>query len=104
MYAIIRHMKNNIKDLKIEIKEASTFWQKFIGLQFKKKPISYGLLLKNTNGIHTFFMFQKIDVVLLDKDYNILKIYKSLKSWRIILPKRRVKHTLELPSSYSEKF
>ena len=81
----------------IKIKEAKTFWSKFKGLMLKKN-IDYGLLLKNTNGIHTFFMLDNIDVILLDKDYKVIKIIENVKPWRIILPKKNVKHTLELPS------
>lgn len=80
----------------IEIKEANAFISRFIGLMFKKNT-NYALLLKNTNGIHTFFMFQNIDVYLLDNNYNIIKTYKNIKPWRIILPKKGVKHTLEIP-------
>lgn len=89
----------NINEIKKSIKiiEATTFKQKLIGLMFKKKPINYGLLLKNTNGIHTFFMYQNIDVYLLDKDYNVIESIRNIKPWRIILPKKNVTHTLELP-------
>lgn len=87
----------------INIVEANTFKQKLLGLMFKKEKINYGLLLKNTNGIHTFFMFQNIDVVLLDKDFKVISKIKNVKPWRVILPKKNVKHTLELPSeSYIE--
>lgn len=91
-------MKNDIYvNNNIVIKEANTFFKKFWGFMFKKKKIDYGLLFKNTNGIHTFFMFQSIDVVLLDKDFNKIYVYESVKPWRVILPKNGVKHTLELP-------
>ena len=74
------------------------------GLMFKKKKIDYGLLLRNTNGIHTFFMFQSIDVVLFDKDFNVVRIYECVKPWRVILPKKNVKHTLELPNNSASSF
>ena len=83
----------------IKIKEANTYLKKLIGLMFKKN-IDYGLLFYNTNGIHTFFMFQSIDVALLDKDYNIVKMFKNVKPWRVILPKKNVNHTLELPKHF----
>lgn len=87
---------------KLKIIEAETFFSKLMGLMFKRKKINYGLLLKNTNGIHTFFMFQNIDVILLNKDYKPIKLYENLKPWRIILPKKYVKHTLEVPSGYGK--
>lgn len=63
----------------------------------KKKIIDYGLMFDKCSSIHTFFMLQPIDVILLDKDNNIIKTYESLKPNRIILPKRKVKKVLELP-------
>jgi len=83
----------------IEIKEANSFYKRFMGLSFKKK-FNYGLLFRNTNGIQTIFMRKSIDVVLFDKDFNVIKIYYNVKPLRIILPKKNVKHTLELPMGY----
>ena len=81
-----------------KIKEAKTFFQKLRGLMFKK---NFDYILKfKTNGIHTFFMKTKIDVVLTDKVGNILYIYKSLKPNRIILPKKHVTYTYEMPEGF----
>lgn len=81
-----------------KIKEAKTFFQKLKGLMFKK---NFDYILKfKTNGIHTFFMKTKIDAVLTDKNGNILYIYKSLKPNRIILPKKHVTYTYEMPEGF----
>ncbi len=81
-----------------KIKEAKTFFQKLKGLMFKK---NFDYILKfKTNGIHTFFMKTKIDVVLTDKNGKILYIYKSLKPNRIILPKKHVAYTYEMPEGF----
>ena len=80
----------------MDIVIANSFFTKLIGLMGKKN-FNYAFLLKNTNGIHTFFMSTNIDVVLLDKDYNVLFTYKNVSPWKIIFPKKNVKHTLELP-------
>ncbi len=79
----------------LNVKIAESFKEKFFGLMGKKN-FRYGLLLENTNGIHTFFMRQKIYVVLLDKDYNIL-FRDYVKPWRVLFPKKGVFYTLELP-------
>lgn len=79
----------------MEVKEAKTFAQKLKGLMFKK-DFNYILKFK-TNGIHTFFMKINIDVVLTDKNNKILYIYRNLKPNRIILPKKGVKYTFEMP-------
>lgn len=81
----------------IKIIECKSFFKRLMGFMFKKKTIDYGLLFDKCSSIHTFFMFQKIDVILLDKDNNIIKTYESLKPNRIILPKKNVKKVLELP-------
>lgn len=87
----------NINNNKIEIKKCETFLQKLKGLMFVKKTINFGLCFKNCNAIHTFFMFQKIDVIMTDKDNNIMYIYRNLKPFRVILPKKNVFYTYELP-------
>ncbi|MBR2708026.1 MAG: DUF192 domain-containing protein [Bacilli bacterium] len=80
------------------VKEANTFYKKLKGLMFIK---NFNYILKfKTNGIHTFFMKTNIDVVLTDKKNKILYIYKNLKPNKIILPKRKVKYTYEMPVNY----
>jgi uncharacterized membrane protein (UPF0127 family) len=80
------------------IKEANTFIKKLKGLMFVKE-FNYILKFK-TNGIHTFFMKTEIDVILTDKNNKILYIYKKLKPNKIILPKRKVRYTYEMPVNY----
>ena len=80
-----------------KIKECVTFKEKFLGLMFKKN-INYGLKIR-CNGIHTFFMKESIDVILTDKKGKILYIYKNLKPNKIILPKKNVYFTYELPAN-----
>lgn len=72
-----------------------TFLKRLIGLSFKRK-INHIACFPNCNSIHTFFMFQNIDVVMTDKNKKILHIYKSIKPWRIILPKKNIFYTYEL--------
>lgn len=68
-------------------------------MMFIKKKVEIGYLFKNCNSIHTFFMFQNIDVYMLDKNFNILYTYKNLKPWKIIFPKKNVYYTLEFSSN-----
>lgn len=80
----------------MKIKECNSFFDKFIGLMFKKN-FDYALKIR-CNGIHTFFMLEPIDVVLTDKNGYILYVYYNLKPNRIILPKKNVYYTYEFPS------
>ncbi|NLL44772.1 MAG: hypothetical protein GX247_03795 [Mollicutes bacterium] len=73
------------------------FKKRLFGFMFKIKKIDYGLCLPKCNSIHTLFMFQPIDVIMTDKNHKILYIYSNLKPWRIILPKKGVYYTYELP-------
>ena len=77
------------------LKEADSFIKKLIGLSFKKN-IDYVLRFR-CNGIHTFFMREKIDIILTDKNNNILYQYNNFKKNRILLPKKNVYYTYELP-------
>ncbi len=79
----------------MEIKACKNHFEKFKGLMFKKN-FNYALKLR-CNGIHTFFMKEKIDVILTDKDNKILKIYYAVKPNRIILPQKNVYYTYEFP-------
>lgn len=82
----------------MEIKTYSKYFDKFKGLMFKK-DFDYGVRLR-CNGIHTFFMFENIDVVLTDKDNKIINIYYNLKPNKIILPKKNVYYTYEFPTGH----
>lgn len=80
----------------IEIKEYHTFFKKLKGLMFKKN-FNYGVRLTNCNSIHTFFMKEKIDVIITDKNNKILYIAKSLKPNQIIWPIKHGFYVFELP-------
>lgn len=80
----------------MEIREAKGFINKLKGLMFVKE-FDYILKFK-TNGIHTFFMKINIDVVLTDKMGKVLYVYNNLKPNKIILPKKNVVYTYEMPS------
>ena len=80
----------------IELKYCNNFFNRFIGLMFKKN-INTCLCFPRCNSIHTFFMLKPIDVIMTDKDYNIIYIFKNVKPFKIILPKKSVYYTFELP-------
>ena len=89
-------MKIYVKQEKIPIRKYKNPFLKALGLMGKKK-IQEGIVLVRCNSIHTFFMRQNIDVVMTDKNYKILYIYKNLKKNKIIWPKKKVYYTFELP-------
>lgn len=85
-----------LKYKSVDIKEAKSFKERLLGFMFKKN-IKYGLLFNNCSSIHTFFMKEEIDVLFTDNNDNILKSYKSLKPWKIIIAPKGTKKTYELP-------
>lgn len=83
----------------IEGKECKTFTSRLKGFMFKKN-INTFLYFNNCNSIHTFFMKENIDVLLCNKNNQILYYYKNLSPNRIILPKKYVTKVIELPTNY----
>lgn len=66
----------------IDVMVADSFFTRLAGLMFRQKlPPATGLLLVPCNSVHMCFMRFAIDVVYLDKDYNIIKIVNNLKPW-----------------------
>lgn len=62
-----------------------------------KRRINESLCFPKCNSVHTCFMFNPIDVIMTDKNYKILYVYKSFKPWKIIFPKKNVYYTFEFP-------
>ena len=83
---------------------AKKFKDKLIGLMGKKN-INYGLLIENCKSIHTFFMKENIDVLLLDKNKRIIKIVRNVCPNKILIFKNKKRtNILELPSNSSLKY
>ena len=87
----------NQKKIKLEI--ANTFFKRLKGFMFKKN-INYCIQFK-TNSIHTFFMKEKIDVIMTDKNNIVLYIFKNLNKNKIII-KKNTYFTYEFPNNFIE--
>ena len=93
-------MKVIINSKEINLIDANTFFKRLKGLMFKKN-INYCLRIK-TNSIHTFFMKENIDIVMTDKNNNVLYIINNLSKNKIII-KPKVYYTYEFPSNFIDK-
>ena len=82
---------------KYDLINCDTFYSRFKGLMFTK-CFDYCMRFNKCNSIHTFFMSTDIDVVMTDRDDKVLYVFKCVKPWRIILPKKNVYNVYELPS------
>ena len=83
----------------IELKECKSFFSRLKGFMFVKK-IDTALLFNKCNSIHTFFMKCNIDVIMCTRDNTILYYYHDLGKNKIILPKKKVSKTFEIPVGY----
>ena len=92
-------MKLIYNNKEIELINCVSFYSRLMGFMFKKN-INNALLFNKCNSIHTFFMKKKIDVIMCDKDNNILFYYKNLNKNKVILPKKNVYKVIETPSNY----
>lgn len=80
-----------------ECRVANTYWIRFWGLMRRTSVReTEGVLFPRCNSIHTFFMRFPIDVILLSHDGSILHIVENLKPWRLVLPRRGVRHVIEV--------
>ena len=88
-------MEIQINNQKINVDVADTFFKKLKGLMGKKN-IQRGLIFPRTSSIHTFFMKENIDIIMLDKNKKIIYIKRNLKKNKIII-KKKAYYTIELP-------
>ncbi len=80
---------------KIPILYCNTFIKRLIGMSFKREKQNWVYCFPKCNSIHTFFMFQSIDVVMTDINNHILYTYENVKPNHIILPRKDVYYTYE---------
>lgn len=59
---------------------ANTFKRRLLGLMFQKtSPVKEAYFLEPCKAIHMFFMQFDLDILVLNKDYVVIAIFKSLK-------------------------
>jgi hypothetical protein len=56
-----------------------------------------GLWIKPSSGVHTFFMAFKIDVVGLDRDLKVIKLWRCIPPFRVTSVSLKLRSVLELP-------
>ena len=79
-----------------QLETASTFWQRFKGLQLRHPlPADAGLMITPCSSLHTCFMRFAIDVVMLDKELNVLGVRENVKPWRMVLCAKQTTSVIE---------
>jgi hypothetical protein len=56
-----------------------------------------GLWIKPSSGVHTFGMAFRIDVVGLDRDLKVIKLWRCLAPFRVTSVSLKMKSVIELP-------
>jgi uncharacterized membrane protein (UPF0127 family) len=78
---------------------ADTSLTRLIGLAGRRRlDAGCGLLIRPSSGIHTFGMLFRIDVVALDKNLQILKLWHRLAPFRVTSINLKIHSILELPA------
>jgi uncharacterized membrane protein (UPF0127 family) len=84
-----------MKDLKLSprgpavarLEVADTLWTRTRGLLGRDGLADdHGLWIKPCNSVHTFFMRFAIDLVFLDRDLIVRRVYQGVKPNRLVLP------------------
>jgi uncharacterized protein len=78
---------------------ADTFLTRLPGLLGKRRlDAGCGLLMRPSSGVHTFGMLFSIDVVALNKNLQILKLWPRLAPFRMTSVSLKTHSMLELPA------
>ena len=86
-----------INDKKVKLIEANTFFQRLKGLKFVLGPLNYGVRFPKKKSSNTNFLFEKIDVILTDKDEKILFLFEKVGTERKIRRRKNVYNTYFVP-------
>lgn len=83
------------------LEQATTFWQRLRGLMFRPalKP-DEGLWIVPCRSIHTHWMRQSIDVVLMDRDGVVLSVHPNVRPWRMVHGTKDTHAVLETASGH----
>ena len=84
-----------INNKKFNLDVANSFTKRLFGLMGKKE-INNGIFFPKTRSIHTFFMRDNIDIIMINKDNIVVYFKKNLKKNKIVI-KKEAYHTIELP-------
>ena len=88
-------MKIIINEQEFNVDKADTLKKRLFGLMGKRN-IKTGLFFPKTKSIHSFFMKEEIDIIMIDKNNKVIYYQKRFPKHRILI-KKKAYHTIELP-------
>jgi hypothetical protein len=81
-----------------KVKLANTSLTRMFGLLgHKGLDAGEGLWIKPSSGVHTFFMRFSIDVIGLDNNLRVIKLWRCLPPFRVTSVSMKLKSVIELP-------
>ena len=81
-----------------KIAMAETSLSRLFGLLGKRKlDAGCGLWIRPSSGVHTFFMMFRIDVIGLDKNLKVIKLWRCLAPFRVTSVSFKMHSVVELP-------
>lgn len=78
-----------------DLKKVESFSDNLLGLLKKSNPRS--LLFITRGGIHTFFLKEAIDVLVLDNHNSVVKVGIAIRPWSIFVWNPKYDTVIELP-------
>jgi hypothetical protein len=83
---------------------ANHMFDRMKGLMFSEKlPDCDGFLISPCNSIHTFFMLYNLDVLFLDKNFNVVSVVYDLSPWRMTWIYFKATQVLEMKAGTMKK-
>lgn len=73
---------------------ADSFFKRLSGYMFQKKPMSKGILFRNCNSLHSYFMHFDIDLYFLDQESHLLRVERGFSKNKTLYVKEAT-HVLE---------
>ncbi len=86
-----------VGNIKIKFKTVTKFSERIKSFRFYLKPISEGLCYPKKKMINTYFICQKLDIVVTDKKNTVLAIYNSFGTEKFIRPRIKAYYIYLLP-------
>jgi|SRR5690625_100881 len=91
--------KNNQKIIAKNVTYTTNVWQRLTGLMGRKSlKQDSAFFIYPCQQVHTFFMRFSIDCAFIDDNYKVIKLYESLKPWRISRKVSRAYGVIEFPA------
>ena len=95
-HRITNQTRNSVLATQAEV--ANTFWSRGRGLMGRAMlPEGGGLILYPTSNIHMFFMRFAIDVVFVNRNFEVVGVRERFPPWHPFAGSLQARYTLELP-------